>query len=716
MRRRQIYSLALALTLATSSLSGVQPVYAESKPVVVNEMNTAKGEELLSYRAETTGTLEIVVPLANVSENYDGWNVTVIGNSNSYRGTYNPQDQKEDVVVLTQVVPAGEYTIQFSSPATCKINFTPSSSMPVVEQYNDSFENAKLFPLNSEVSGDGKLIAKRKAYYKIEVKEAGLLQIQEHGWENNKVDNWTYSYNVYKVDQNGNRILLDKKKLFHFFGYSDRSSNTVRFYTEPATYYIEVDKWNNYGTDELYQEYRFRTSFVPTTAQREKEENDSYLTATSMPVNEERIGNIEQDTDNDWYYVKLDQASMGMVQMTTPFQEQDDIYEVSLYVKRDGNLIALDTINTKANSMVHTTRKKYLAAGEYYVRVKNGRRAPVLSKVAISEQDYKIKLATTGNQMETPQLMATAITKNDVTKITLNVLNPSACGDSLEIYEKVGNGTWQLIERTDKTVYTKTVIGSKKLFSYRVRAVYKDGNNKAYAYSEFSNEANSLVKSEVDNTTETVIDNMVSEDYGEPEDIMETPTLSITRKGFNQLSISIEDIESEYDGYYVNEIELYEKIGNGKWKLKKTLDQYDAYDSCTVIMKKINQKYQYKARVIYESYDEESDGDEDYIYGGFSEVKSFYFKKVLPKPTFKVKLTSSYGDPAILLTPKKHDYAHGIEILSSKEKEIQDLNLRKYDAIYLYGEGKHTVKIRSYRYVNGKKIYSPWTDAKTYYR
>lgn len=436
-----------------------------------------------------------------------------------------------------------------------------------------------------------------------------------------------------------------------------------------------------------------------------------------MPVNEERIGNLEQDTDIDWYYVKLEYPAMGMLQMTTPFQQQDDIYEASLYTVKNGNLIALDTINTKSNCIVHNTRKKYLAAGEYYIKVKNGKRAPVMSKVSVSEQDYKIKLVTTGSQIETPQLIAKAITKNDITKITLNVLNPSACGDLLEIYEKVGNGAWKLIERTDKTVYTRTVIGDKKLHSYRVRAVYKDGNNKAYAYSEFSNEANSLIKSEVESTTGgTVMENVTSEEYGEPEEIIESPTLSIVRKGFNQLSISIDDIESENDGYYVDEVELYEKIGNGQWKLKKTLDRYDVYDSCTVVMKKINQKYQYKARVIYESYDDESDEDEDYLYSGFSEVKQFYFKKQLPKPTFKVKLTSSYREPAILLTPKKHDYAHGIEILSSKEKEIQDLNLRKYDAIYLYGEGKHTIKIRSYRYVNNRKIYSPWTDEKTYYR
>lgn len=271
MRKSNIYGLALAFVLAMSPFSVAQSVYATSKSVVVNEINTVQRDELLSYRTETAGILEIVVPLINASENTRDWNVTVIGNSNSYRGTYSSQDQKEDVVVLSQFVPAGEYTISFTGSATCKINFTSSSNVQTVEKYNDSFENAQIFPLNSEVSGDGKLISKRKAYYKIVVNEAGLLQIQEDGWLDNKVDNLRYSYNLYKLDQNGNMVLLDKKKIFHFTGFYYRSSNTVRFYTEPATYYIEVDNWNNYSTDEQYQEYRFRTSFVATTAQREKE-------------------------------------------------------------------------------------------------------------------------------------------------------------------------------------------------------------------------------------------------------------------------------------------------------------------------------------------------------------------------------------------------------------------------------------------------------------
>lgn len=354
MRKRQIYSLALALTLSMSSLSGVQPVMASSsKTVIFNQLNAINREEVLSFRTDTAGVLEVVVPLENAPFNIDFWEVKLISNSNSYKGNYSSfQEQTGDVTVLSQYLPAGEYFLIFSNNAMCKINFAPMTT--------------------------------------------------------------------------------------------------------------------------------------------------------------------SQDSKNN-------------------------------------NLI--------------------------------------------------------------------------------NIVN------------------------------TNTV------------------------------------------------------DNGEPEEILETPpTITVERENFNKLAITIENVESENENYYVSEIELYERIGNGEWNLKRTFSEDDLYDPYTTVMKKINQKYQYKARVVYESYNSESDDHDDYIYGAFSEVKEFFFKKELPKPTFKVKRTSYEGEPAVLITPKKYDYAHGVEVWSSQEKEIQDLNLRKYDSIYLYGTGKHTVKIRSYRYVNSKKIYSPWTDAKTIFR
>lgn len=728
--KKQICSFALAMTMALTPVSGITLVHAASKTAVINEVNTVYEDETLTYHADVSGTLEIVVPLANAPENGSGWTVTVSNQLTSYQKTYNSYDQMSDVVVLSELIPAGEHTISFTGQAVCKINFTPSGNTQMSSGENYSFDTAQDLPLNVEMKGSSKPICYGKdVYYKVVVPQAGVLQIKGGNWGDGDStshsykhhNEGSYNYNVYKLEYNGNLKKLEKE-IFHDKGYYryygwysdyDYSNDTVRFYTEPATYYIEIDKWDD---SNYYPTYSFTASFMPATSQRERETNDTYLTATDMTANQDFIGNLEQDTDVDWYHVQLTSPVMGLAQVATPRQTEDDRYEVTLYSLQSGKLTELGSAKSKTNNIIHATSKKYLTAGDYYIKVKNGGGLPkfdyrYISKVVLSEEDYQVKLATEGTQIETPSISSQVTTKkNKKQQITVSLLNTSAKGDGLEVYERVGTGAWSLVTTTDNTTYSKELSQVGTTYSYRVRSVYKDSNGTAYAYSDFSNEVSHTVtdpKNPTQNQGSVTVNPSVPVGNGgvtNPNVPVGNPATS-KNKETPQITMSVEKdkatLQLQNPSAKGDELEIYKRKKGGLW----TLETFTINTSYVLTLQS-NEEYEYRVRAVYKE-----DGVKTYSeYSNIVSAKMGDTNETVKEiPQIKVSVE---GNKATLQLQNPSAKGDGLEIYERKNGSQWKLLTTTTNTSYettLEQNTEHEYRVRAVYNDGTGKVYSGYS-------
>lgn len=710
--KKQICSFALAMTMALTPVSGMNLVHAASKTAVINEVNTVYADETLTYHADVSGTLEVVVPLANAPENGSGWTVTVRNQLTSYQKTYNSYDQMSDVVVLSELIPAGEHTISFTGQAVCKINFTPSGNTQMSSGENYSFDTAQDLPLNVEMKGSSKPIYSNKVYYKVVVPQAGLLQIKGSGWyEDSYYTGYykigLYNYNVYKLESNGNLSLCNKEWLHEECSDYYYSNNTVRFYTEPATYYIEINQWSDYNN---YSTYSFTASFTPATSQRERESNDTYLTATDIPANQDYVGNLEQDTDIDWYHVQLSSPVMGLAQVTTPRQTKDDRYEVTLYSLQSGKLTELGSAKSKTNNIIHATSKKYLTAGDYYIKVKSGTNS-VYNKVTLSEEDYQVKLATEGTQIETPSISSQVTTKkNKKQQITVSLLNTSAKGDGLEVYERVGTGAWSLVTTTDNTTYSKELSQVGTTYSYRVRSVYKDNNGTAYAYSDFSNEVSHTVtdpKNPTQNQGSVTVNPSVPVGNGgvtNPNVPVGNPATS-KNKETPQITMSVEKdkatLQLQNPSAKGDELEIYKRKKGGLW----TLETFTINTSYVLTLQS-NEEYEYRVRAVYKE-----DGVKTYSeYSNIVSAKMGDTKETVKEiPQIKVSVE---GNKATLQLQNPSAKGDGLEIYERKNGSQWKLLTTTTNTSYettLEQNTEHEYRVRAVYNDGTGKVYSGYS-------
>lgn len=623
----------------------------ENKEVLINQINTVENETL-TFTATTGGRLEVVVPLAYVSQNGD-WYLSVDGGkSSSYSFRFSSYDVMEDTVVYKAYIQEGKYELRFSGgKAVCQINFIIDAINDEVEN-NDTFDTANMFIINT--NKNGQLLYGDSDCFQVTLTERGLIQFEFK----RTTDTGGFSYKVYEEESSGNLNLICS---------GSDNSKSIRFFGNPGKYYVKLLGNSSYDTN-----YTIRANFTSTiNSLHEIENNDVYTTATEIGSNVEYSGNLESGKDVDWYHIKLQNPQLAEVILKTPRQGKSGIYDVTLYKQENGELKEIDNFKSVVNNVMHNTDKTYLSVGDYYIKIKNDSYA---DKVALSEQDYQIQLSAQEISLSQPKITLEETTFPNV-KIISNEFEELVTG--MEIYEKVGSGDWSFLQTSYSNECITNVPKLGTQCSYRVRTFYKDDDSGAVVYSDYSNE----------------------EIITFPK--LKQPTVTVKRTDFNKVTLSFQDLDSRAE-----DIVIYQKIGNGDWKSVKTVSS--TTNSSEITIKTLGKKYSYQIKVRASSF--QSD---------MSKSKSITISSKLAKPTFTVTKKKYYGTLAFYIKATKYEYAQGVEIWSSINGKNWDyktkLNLSKTKGTYFYNleKGrKYYIKMRSYRTVNGKKIYSSWTSVK----
>lgn len=450
--------LALLLGLFLFPIGHINDVQAvESKEILINQINTVENETLI-FNATTGGRLEVVVPLAYASQN-GNWSLWVAivpeGGwiSSDQKVYFDPYDVEKDTVVFRAYVPAGKYELDFDGEkAVCQINFIVDSIYDEIEN-NDSFETANQLYLNTEKRGE--IYQKRNGrydidYFKVSVSEIGFLQFigsAERGW--------SYGFNIYKEDQNGNIDLLYEDGL-------KTESKTPRFLATPGNYYVELKDGD--------ASYVLTANFTSVTNSfHEVENNDVYISATEIQNNVEYSGNLEDKKDIDWYHMTLQTPQLAQVILKTPRQEDDEIYDITLYKNINDQLKKIVNFTSIKNNVMHNTEQKYLESGEYYIKVKKGGYFDNIEDIELSEQDYRIQLSTQSvSNLKKPTL---SIKRSQFDEITLSFSDINSMAEKIFIYQKIGNGSWKYLKSVpSKTKNSKIKIKTfGKKYSYQIK-------------------------------------------------------------------------------------------------------------------------------------------------------------------------------------------------------------------------------------------------------
>ncbi|HIS61602.1 MAG TPA: hypothetical protein IAC14_05035 [Candidatus Scybalomonas excrementigallinarum] len=633
---------------------------AESKEVLINQINTVENETL-TFNATTGGRLEVVVPLSCVSQNGD-WDLYISGEKSGDSGDdiylFRSHDLMKDTVIYRAYIEPGKYELSFyGGKAVCQINFIVDAIHDEIEN-NDSFETAN--PLIINTDKNGQLVVGESDCFKLELSEKGLVQFEFKKTS----EKGSYTYEIYEEDSNGNLSLFDS-------GWEDSKSR--RFFGSARRYYIRLMQKYSYDTD-----YTIRANFVSVeNTFCEIEDNDIYTLATPITGNVDYSGNLESGYDIDWYHITLSEDKLSQAILKTERQMDNEVFDVTLYINKNGELKEIENVKSGINNVTHTTNKKYLEAGDYYIKVKHLPRLNDVGntdQVKLSEQDYYIQLSEQEILLPQPQITVQQETFPNIT-ITSSEFGEFESG--MEVYEKVGNGDWKLSQISYENECSTAVSKLGEKCSYRVRTYYKDEESGVTVYSDYSNEESITLPK------------------------LKQPTLSAKRSNFSEVTLSFSNIDSRAES-----IIIYQKVGNSNWKQVKTVSS--KVKSSKIAIKTLGKKYSYQIK-----------SEADFFYSNASKVKSITISSKLEKPTFTVTKKKYYGTLAFYIKPTKYNYAQGVEIWSGDAKGYWDykskLNLSKSKGTYFYNLEKgrsYYIKMRSYRKVNGKTIYSPWTAVK----
>ncbi|MBO8464318.1 MAG: hypothetical protein IAC13_10345 [Firmicutes bacterium] len=662
MKKKQKIGILIFILMLLFQWDYAKPVFAEEKKeVLINQINTVDSDTL-TYTATTGGRLEIIVPLAYASQN-GNWSVSLEGNQYYKTGKYSSYDVMEDKAVLVAYVPAGTYELDFSGKAVCQINFIVDSINDEIEN-NDSFDTANQLYLNLNKNG----ICEGQDYFKIEVMKPGLLSFQVKGTP--LLSYSKASITVYKKELDGNlsKVLSDSSR------YSDSSFtlSTRRISVTEGTYYIKLD-YSGYKYS-----YVLHNTFVEAnTGNYEIEDNNVPISATDIMLNTEINGNLESKEDIDWYHIKNATSQLLQVVLGTERETKKAVYDVTLYKLENNEYKEVDNFVSITNNVAHYGEQIYAEEGDYYIKIKKGKAS--IDNITLSNKDYTIKVNTKTISFSKPTI---TLEKSNVDTITVTTNAFETFTTGMELYEKVGDGQWWLQGTYQNNKFQVQIGALGVQCSYKVRPYYFNKETGKTVYGEFSDIQSITL------------------------DALKIPTIGITRTDFNKLTLSLKNIDKK-----ANKIEIYEKVGNGTWKLKKTLTK--SAQEYGIALKNVGKTYSYKIRIRYKS----SWGG--YCYSEFSKINAFTLPKQLPKPSFKVEKLIYRSSLAFDVIVKKADYAQYVEIAiksGNQSWEYGDiLNLKKYDTLTWYSLVKGTrysIKMRSYRIVDGKKVYSPWTDTK----
>ena len=289
-----------------------------------------------------------------------------------FGGSIKSLSSGEEYRYLSNVrIPAGEYELRDFD----KAKYIPESSSEYEQENNDTFDSANPILTNILYKGSsrnfavGGTIDLDDDYYKLVINEKGSLYT-ELSYQLKGSQYLTLIYQLYSESADGNVSLIASQEI------NNRNIKTTRVRIPKGNYYIRIFPYYTSGSN-AEVEYTLKAIYNEEPSDEfETEDNDIKEKANEIAINKKYIGNlnmyryerlyeIKEYKDIDYYKFSLENVGKLQLQMTTPRQKADGLFTAELL---SANGKVLDRINSDSNPTIYG-KTKILDVGDYYVKV-----------------------------------------------------------------------------------------------------------------------------------------------------------------------------------------------------------------------------------------------------------------------------------------------------------------------------------------------------------
>lgn len=596
-----------------------------------------------------------------------------------------------DTSIQSQAVglAAGEYYVQVyggeESVGTygLKVNYTQTNTWE--KEVDDTYEKANEMAVNTAYSGTLHDTSDVD-YYKVTLDKDGMISLNfKHKNVSGKELKECYYVDVYRSGDYTNSI------------YHLKSTGGATNLTTPeiglakGTYYVKVSGYCFAPTTEPYE---MKVKYTKS-AYWEKETNDSFAGATSIKADKTYKGSIRTKEDNDYYKVKVNNDGYVKIKLEHSATTAAGIYKIKLY-DADYNLIC--------ERVAAGTEKKFetckigLKKGSYYVQICNYEAYSGTYKLTVN--------ATKASNWESELNNDTAhADKISVGKAVNGTSTTSNCDD----YYKF---------TLSKASYINVSLEHEKIsgtdYLWRIDIYDAKGNRIDYSASyKYVTESETYAATKTTKLAKGTYYVEVSEYLGHALDMeykltvnkveKKAPTISsVESTQYNKIKVSWKAVPG------ATKYEIYRADSkNGSYKKVKTISD-GTTTSWTDSSVKTGKTYYYKMKSVVTTNKEQK--------SGYSKVKS---AKCVPA-TPSVSLKSS-TKKQMKISWKKVSGADGYEIYraTSKDGKYTKVTTIKKGSTKSYTDKKLTsgktyyYKVRAYKKVNGKKVYSSYSKVQS---
>ena len=258
-------------------------------------------------------------------------------------------------------VPAGEYYVKINSyyysdkDYIFKVNFSEESDL-YEKEANDKIDLANNINTNTNYVGNMQN-GKDVDYYKFSTENKGKINIS---FEHEKIDNGDRLWEVYLLDGVSDNTIIT---LFSSGREAILQSDYARI--PPGDYYLKIKPYYYSNKD-----YRFTVNFESESEQYESENNNELSLANDLIMGKKYIGNIQTDTDVDYYCFTITETRNINVQFEHDMIDSDNQYW-EVYVISDVDDKNILHMNVKGTESSISATAENIEPGIYYIKVKS---------------------------------------------------------------------------------------------------------------------------------------------------------------------------------------------------------------------------------------------------------------------------------------------------------------------------------------------------------
>ena len=342
---------------------------------------------------------------------------------------------------------AGTYFLRIDnndelSDVTYTFNVKFSKSNYWEKENNETFQTATQMTLNKKYYGSI-CVDEDDDFYKIVIPNDGKIYLNFER-ENLFDSSWYWKITLY--NKNSEYITA------RYYRGSYTKSESCEIGLAAGTYYLKITRDDEFSS----KTYGLTVKYTKTDL-FEKENNETFKTATPIVLNKEYGGSICEADDDDYYkFTLLNDTKVAFKFNEYISADVDEDYEIKIF---DYNTNEMSSMYVSSKD---TSKKQeiLLPAGTYYIEIKD------YDDYSLETYTFSVSIGATSKITSTKTTSSVTLKWNKVT---------GASG--YRVFQKV-DGKWKTLTDTSKLTYTIKNLKAGTKYTFAVRAYILDGKTK----------------------------------------------------------------------------------------------------------------------------------------------------------------------------------------------------------------------------------------------